>query len=441
MTKEVLIIDDKVKLCKSLAMNFEEFDYTARYSTNGADALNELRAHPISVVLLDLSLGDESGIDILQSILKLKPGLPVIMITGYATLETAVEAIKLGAIDFLEKPLKFDKLFTVVENAIKLASLEKENSKLKTRISSLTPKITMVSNQMEKIYKRAEKLAKSDIPVLIYGESGTGKELLAKFIHNNSPRAANELIQVNSAALHDNLIDSELFGHEKGSFTGADKKYIGVFEQASESTLHLDEVGDMTLATQAKILRALENKEIKRVGGNRAINVDFRFITSTNKDLKELMAENLFREDLYFRLTSAVLTLPPLRDRAEDIPLLTSEFLSDFASSNNTDCIKVDDDVMSALKAYKWPGNIRELKNTINYMATVCCDDTITIDDLPHSFAEIAPQQQNGTLEETEKQQIIRTLRQTGNNKKKTAEILNISRKTLYNKLEKYGLN
>jgi len=442
MVKEVLIIDDKVKLCKSLAMNFEELDYKAHYAINGRDALEALNAHPVNVALLDLSLGEESGIDILKSILALKPELPVIMITGFGTLETAVEAIKIGAIDFLEKPLKFDKLFKVVENAVKLATLEEENSKLKTRITGLSSKITTVSSQMQDIYRKAEKLAKSDIPILIYGESGTGKELLAKFIHNSSKRAANELIQVNSAALHENLIDSELFGHEKGAFTGADKQYIGVFEQADSSTLHLDEIGDMSLSTQAKILRALENKEVKRVGGSKAINIDFRFITSTNKDLKEMMNNSQFRDDLYFRLTSAVLTLPPLRGRSEDIPLLVEEFLSDFASSNNSKQICVDDRVMDILSVYEWPGNVRELKNTVNYMATVCTDNTILVDDLPMSFSDIAPiKKTSGTLEESEKQQIARTLRQTDNNKKKTAEILNISRKTLYNKLNKYGLN
>ena len=441
MSKEVLIIDDKIKLCKSLAMNFEELDYTARYSTNGADALAELKCHPINVVLLDLSLGDESGIDILHEILEIKPGIPVIMITGYATLETAVEAIKIGAIDFLEKPLKFDKLFTVVENAVKMASLKAENSLLKTRISSFSSKVSSISPSIQDIYKKAVKLAKSDIPVLIYGESGTGKELLAKFIHNNSPRAAHELIQVNSAALHDNLIDSELFGHEKGSFTGADKSYTGVFEQANRSTLHLDEIGDMPLSTQAKILRALENKEVKRVGNSKATKVDFRFITSTNKNLQDMMDENLFREDLYFRLTSAVLTLPPLRERAEDITLLVEEFLEEFTRSNNTAPFSLNEDVMEVLKSYRWPGNIRELKNTVNYMATVCSDNTIHLDDLPHSFSTIMPKKQTGTLEQSEKQQIIRTLRQTENNKKRAAEILNISRKTLYNKLDKYGLS
>ena len=437
---EILIVDDMEKLCLSLKKNFEQLGYPVRYALNGKTAVEIGRDPSISAVLLDISLGDENGIDVLRILKEHRPRLPVIMITGYGTIKTAVESIKLGAFDYIQKPLDFNKLLVIMENALKLYRLEDENEVMKDRIIKNTFRPESRNPVMVELFDRAERLAPTDLPVLIIGESGTGKEGLADFIHSRSGRQVREMIKVNCAAFPDNLLDNELFGHEKGAFTGAGSAFKGMFEEAGGSTLLLDEIGDMALPTQAKILRALQNKEIRRLGGNKTIRIDARFIASTNKDLTELIDVGSFRQDLYYRLSNAILRIPPLRERKDDIPLLVETFLME-ASRINGKVVEVGcDALLERLMDYDWPGNVRELKNAVSYAAAITLKDCIAVEDLPPHLNDSNTSASGGMMQENEKHLIRQALQKSGYNKKRAAEILNISRRTLYNKLEKYDL-
>lgn len=441
MGKEILIVDDNAKLVRSLARNFEQLGYLVHHAPNSRRAFGALENGAVGVVLLDIMLGDEDGLSLLKEIVERYPGLPVIMITGFGSIESAVTSVKLGAFDYAQKPLDFNKLLKIVENAIKLGELEQENSILRDRIVELSGNMVTGNHETLAVCEKAKKLAGTNISVLILGENGTGKELLASFIHNSSSRASKKMVTVNSAAFPDSLLDNELFGHEKGAYTGAQSRFVGIFERAQDTTLYLDEIGDMSLSTQAKILRALQNQEIRRIGGTESIKVDVRLITSTNRDLDKLIGEKRFRQDLYYRLNAAILKLPPLRERRDDIPLLAEHFLGQFSVENEKEVRSVSDEVMERFMEYAWPGNVRELKNTINYAATLAVTDCVNLEDLPTSLMEAQRQEGGGSmLMEAEKRLILRTLKETGNNKRKAAMVLNISRKTLYNKLKKYEI-
>lgn len=309
MNNSILIIDDNVKLSQSLSQNFEPLGYKCFTSTNCSEALDILSKHQIKIVLLDIVLGEEDGMAVLSKIVSLNLSIHVIMITGFGTIETAVQSIKCGAFDYVQKPLDFNKLLKIIENAFRISNLQEENQSLKKQIFELSPKMITQNKKMIEVCNTAKRLANTNIPILICGENGTGKELLADFIHKNSTRSAFPMIKINCAAFPENLLDNELFGHEKGAFTGANSYFKGVFEKANKSTLLLDEIGNMSLATQAKILRTLQNQEIKRIGGNETIKVDVRFIAATNKDLKKLIDEKLFREDLFYRLNAASINI------------------------------------------------------------------------------------------------------------------------------------
>ena len=438
----ILIVDDNAKLCRSLIQNFDQLGYQCHYALNSAAAFETLSKNKVGVVLLDIVLGTEDGMQVLDRLLAFDPKLPVIMITGYGSIETAVKAVKSGAFDYIQKPLNFNKLLNIVENAIKMASLANENQHLKDRIVELSDRIITQDRKMIELCNKAKRLAATDIPILITGEHGTGKELLANFIHNNSRRSAHKINSINCAAFPESLLDNELFGHEKGAYTGADGTFIGIFEKADKGTLLLDEIGDMAPATQAKILRTLQNNEIRRIGGNQNITIDVRFIASTNKDIKRLIEEKRFRKDLYYRINAATLHVPPLKERLNDIPDLVNHFLDMFSNNNAKEVRSISDDVLKCFLEYNWPGNVRELKNTVNYAATISTTDCIRIEDLPASIidSEIEAFACN-IREETEKMLIIRMLRQAGYNKKKAAALLQVSRKTLYNKLKKYGIS
>jgi DNA-binding NtrC family response regulator len=440
MEHDILIVDDDPLIRESLALTFQAHGLTAHSACDSQEAFALLEKHRIRIVLLDVSLGEENGLNVLERLLKYDSRLQVIMITGYASLEDAVKAIKSGAFDFLEKPMQFGKVLKVVENAARLVDLDEENRNYKNRVNELAPRIVTRSTTMLKLLEKARKLATTELPVLIYGESGTGKELLAQYIHNHSRRSSQHIVQINCAAIAENLLDNELFGHEKGAFTGADSRFAGVFEQADHGTLHLDEIGDMSLATQAKILRSLENREVKRIGSEQAFHVDIRLIASTNKNLEELVRQKQFREDLFFRLNAAHLGLIPLRERLEDLGPLVMEFLHQLSGSSLTPPPIMECAVQERLGSYSWPGNIRELRNAINYAAAVCTDGVIRLENLPTVLQEAVPIPQNLSLGDSERQLILTTLRKTRYNKKKTAEQLGISRKTLYNKLEKYQI-
>ena len=442
MRNEILIIDDNVKLANSLARNFEQLGYATHTAACSGEALPILARGAARVVLLDIVLGDEDGLAVLEQILATHPGLPVVMITGYGSIESAVTSVKLGAFDYVQKPLDFNKLLKIVENAVKLGDLEEENSSLRDRIMELSGSIVTRNPELLAVCEKAKRLAATSISVLIHGENGTGKELLANLIHNSSTRASRKMITVNSAAFPDSLLDNELFGHEKGAYTGADSRFIGIFERAAKSTLYLDEIADMSLPTQAKILRALQNQEIRRIGGNedhqdrRAPHRPPPTGTWPGSSMRRR-----FRQDLYYRLNAAILQLPPLRERRDDIPLLVHHFLTLFSKENAKQVSNVSSVAMARFMDYDWPGNVRELKNTINYAATMAVSDSIRLEDLPASLMEAkGPEGEESMIEEAEKRLILRALRETGYNKKKAAAILNISRKTLYNKLKKYEI-
>ena len=445
MTKiksSILVVDDKEKLCKSLAWNFEHVGYTAFYATNGQQAVAAFSDNRVDVVLLDVMLAEESGIDILKRLLAINPRVPVIMITAYASVDTAVQSIKLGAFDYVKKPLDFDELLKTVENACECSRLREENVQLRSRLMELSASIVTQDARMRELCRKVEKLSATNLPVLICGESGTGKEVIADMLHASSPRGARRMIKINCVAFPETLLDNELFGHERGAYTGADAAFKGVFEKANGSSLFLDEIGDMPLGIQAKILRTLQNSEIRRLGGSETIRVDVRFIAATNKDLGGLMEKNLFRADLFYRLNAAVLTVPPLRERKDDIPLLVEHFLAEHHDSSPGARKEVSPEVLARFLDHSWPGNVRELKNTISYSAAMSAGERIGMEDLPVSFLEgglnATP---HNIREDMEKHLILKTLQSTNFNRSRVAQLLNMSRKTLYNKMERYGIN
>lgn len=430
MNELILVIDDKEKLCKSLQLNFKHLGYRNHYCLNGETALASIAQSRPDLILLDQALGDEDGLDVLVAIKQLCPEVPVIMITGFGSIGNAVRAMKIGAADYIQKPLNFERLHKIID--LTLRRRRNETSLGNARI------ITQNGTMLE-LLEKAKKLAKTDFPVLITGESGTGKEHFAHFIHAESTRAAHGMVCINCAAFPEDLLDNELFGHEKGAYTGADTQFQGVFERSSGGTLFMDEIGNMSLQSQAKILRTLQNNELRRIGGKETISVDVRFIGATNNDLHELMARNSFREDLYYRISTAVLHIPPLRNRKEDIIPLADYFLQDDASADTARSI--DSRVIDLFMDYHWPGNVRELRNVMHYAKTMATGSAIQIDDLPHQLHTAEPYLlHEGSLKDHEKTLIIKALQEAHDNKKRAAEILNISRKTLYNKLEKYGL-
>jgi two-component system response regulator AtoC len=442
MEQEILIIDDNIKVCASLAQNFRELGYIGLSAINSTEAVRLYLNQKISAVILDVKLGGENGIDVLKQLMALNSKVPIIMITAYATIETAVESIKLGAFDYLQKPINFDKLETVVKNAIRMKQLEEENLKFRSRLSDFSSRLVTQSNEMRELCRKAKQLAATDLPILICGESGTGKELLADFIHSCSRQSCNKIVKINCSAFAESLLDNELFGHDKGAYTGADSTYQGVFERAHNSTLFLDEIGDMPLSIQAKILRTLQDKELRRVGGKAAIKMNVRFIAATNKNLQVLIAEQSFREDLLYRLNAATLTIPPLRQRREDIPLLVVHFLKDFQSNDSKKTKLVSERVMKFFLNYDWPGNVRELKNALHYAAAISLKDSIDIGDLPPGFINQESSESSENIRyKMEKELILNILQKAEYNKKRAAELLNMSRKTLYNKIEKYGIS
>ena len=437
----ILIVDDYLPLCESLGESLRMRNYNVSAAHNSADALKSFKGSPKDLILLDIRLGDEDGVSLLFKFLEMEPTLPVIIITGFGTIETAVEAIKRGAFDYLQKPIKTEKLFKTVENALRMSRLQKENSLLRQTALGRNFFITH-SPEMNKLLLRAQKLAASNLPILIYGESGTGKEILAEFIHSESSRASKPLQRVNCAAFSESLLESELFGHERGAFTGAMEQFPGVFERSDNGTLFLDEIGDMGLSSQARILRVLQSQEIRRVGGKETFKVDVRFIAATNKNLEQLTAEGKFRSDLLYRLNAATLYLPPLRERKDDIIPLAQRFIADYAAESGGHNLELDGNVIEVLNAYHWPGNIRELRGVIFYACTVCDGMVLQSGDLPQSLIAVkgVSPADKGPLEQAEMACIAQVLKEEGHNKARAAERLAMSRSTLYKKIKQYDI-
>jgi len=433
MDTAILVVDDNVKVCETLTDSLEARNYSVFTAVNIEQAKGTLLKNNISIVLLDLRLGEENDLNFLHYITKRNPLLPVIIITAFGSIEIAIEAVKNGAFDLLEKPVKIDQLISVINRALEKVKFEHDITSLPDKTKLITEDIKLIE-----VLKKIKTIATSDLPIMLCGETGTGKDLIAEFIHDKSNRAGRDMVKLNCASLPDSLLENELFGHEKGAYTGASGLYKGVFEQADKSSIFLDEIGDMPLNIQAKILRTIQDNEIRRLGGSGSVKISVRFIGATNANIEQLVSENSFREDLFYRLSAGLFYIPTLRERISDIKLLSNHFVSKYNEINHSE-ISISDEVISVLVDYKWPGNIRELKNVISFACTITKDTFIKVSDLPPYFNKRI--NNDGTiLESNEKHTIETTLKMYSFNKQKSAKALGISRTTLYSKMGKYGI-
>lgn len=450
MNFRILIIDDETEILNSLSAVLKDEGYTTFTAKNGSEGLKILQDEIIDLVLLDLRLPDIDGIEVLRRIKDFEPDIAVIMISGNATIETAVESTKLGAAHFIEKPFyppeKIDAMLLTIRQILERQQLEQENKILRRREQS---RYTMVgqSSAALKLYDQISKAASSKARVLITGENGSGKELVARAIHRQSNRSSGPFIEVNCAAIPQELIESELFGHEKGAFTSAVSRQIGKFELANGGTLFLDEIGDMSLAAQSKVLRALEEEEIQRIGGNKNIKLDVRVIAATNKMLEKEIEQGRFRQDLYYRLNVIPIFVPPLRQRKEDIPALTMHFAEQFCNENGKPLKTVSKEAINALMNYEWKGNIRELRNIVERLIIMVESDVIEAHHVLsalHVDQKQIPQKTSHSLKEMldeyEKKIILEELENNNGNVSQTAKNLNVDRANLYRKLRLYGI-
>ena len=435
---KLLIVDDELSVRDSLSKWFREEGYEVGTAENANDALTRLAEHSWDAALVDIKMHGTDGIELQRRMHEKNPDLMVIIMTGYASVETAVTALKNGAYDYVTKPLDPDEIAHLVKNAISHKQAEKENVLLRETVAEVARPEEMVGQSvaMKKVFDAVETVGPTDATVLITGESGTGKELVARAIHQASPRRYHPLVVIHCGALTETLLESELFGHEKGAFTGAQYRKKGKFEISEGGTVFLDEIGDISLKTQTDLLRVLQEHEIVRVGSNQPIKVDFRCVAATNKDLERLIEEGKFRPDLYYRLNVFHIELPPLRDRHDDIPLLVNHFVRKFGLQMNKRINRVAPEAMNLLQQQPWTGNVRELENAVERAMVVAQEPEIKVQDFVFKAAT------NGgpkTLEDMEKAHILRTLEQCHWNQSRAAEILDIDRVTLHHKLKKYG--
>ncbi len=439
----VLVVDDEEGIRESLSGIFQDEGCEVLTSGSGEEAIEIVNEQNPRLIFLDIWLPGIDGIQTLEEIKALRPDLPVIMISGHGNIELAVKATKIGAYDFLEKPLSLERVLLVAKRALEKQSLEIENKALK---QNLTKKYRLVgsSQKIAFLKEQIEKAAMSNSRVLITGESGSGKELVARLLHENSKRASKPFVEVNCAAIPQELIESELFGHEKGSFTGAFERKRGKFELADEGTLFLDEVGDMSLSAQSKVLRIIETQEFQRVGGSRNIKVDVRIITATNKDLKEEAKKGTFREDLLYRLNVIPIVVPPLRERKEDIPELIEYFLEYFASEYGERQKKISPEAFKIFQAYEWPGNIRELRNMLERLVIMTPSETISAKNLVLTEPEKEDYFLYKTLRDArdafERAFILKNLEDNNWNISRTAEVMQIERSHLHKKIKAYNI-
>jgi DNA-binding NtrC family response regulator len=441
-TPSLLVVDDEQVIRDSLSKWFKEDGYSVSSAENAADALRRLQGQKWDIILLDIKMPGMDGMELQQRIRELDQDATIIFITAHATVDTAVKALKNGAFDYVTKPVDPDYLSHLVANALKQRSLANENVKLKEQISEFSKAEDIVgeSSQMHKVFELIQTVAKTDTTVMIRGESGTGKELIARAIHSNSDRRYFPIVAVNCGALAEGILESELFGHERGAFTGAQYRRKGKLELADGGTLFLDEVGNIDTKTQMDLLRAIETKQFSRVGGNEIIKVDFRVICATNKDLEKAVSEGSFREDLYYRLNVFSIFIPPLRERKGDIPQLVNYFIQKYARSMNKPMTGISSEAMDTVVRYNWPGNVRELENAIERAMVVGKPPKIVPEDLPFQLTERNHVLPSGSLAAAEKAHIIAMLEQNHWNISRSADILQIDRVTLYNKIEKFGL-
>ncbi len=435
----LLIVDDELSVRDSLGKWFREEGYEVATAENANRALTRLAEHPWDVALLDIKMPGTDGIELQRRIHEADPDIAVIMMTGYAAVDTAVTALKNGAYDYVTKPLDPDEIAHLVKRAVAHKRTEKENELLRETVAEVArpEEIVGQSKAMSRIFAAIATVGPTDATVLVTGESGTGKELVARAIHQASPRRYHPLVVIHCGALTETLLESELFGHEKGAFTGAQYRKKGKFEIAEGGTVFLDEIGDISLKTQTDLLRVLQEKEIVRVGSNQAIKVDFRCVAATNKNLEKLIESGAFRPDLYYRLNVFRIELPPLRERVEDIPALVNHFVRKFALQMNRKIQSVAPAAMSLLQEQPWNGNVRELENAVERAMVVAQEPEIRAQDFSFSARSAEPGPKS--LEDMEKSHILQTLESCNWNQTKTAEILQIDRVTLYHKLKKYG--
>jgi DNA-binding NtrC family response regulator len=447
---KILVVDDEKPIRDIISDMLKEEGYIVLQAANGKKAIEIVENEVVDLIFLDLVMPDMNGIEVLKKIKEKFKNIPIVILTAYGTIESAVEAIKAGADDYLTKDIVKEKLVIIAKNFIKTQTLAKQVDTLKNQIEEKYPiKIIGESKQMKSVFKMIEKAAKSNINTLILGESGTGKELVAHAIHYKSDRREFPIIAIDCATLPETLVESELFGYEKGAFTGAISRKIGKFELAEKGTLFLDEIGNLSLLTQQKLLRILEERKIERLGGKEPIKIDVRIISATNIDIEEAVKNKKFREDLYYRLNAFTIHLPPLRERKEDIPLLVKYFLDMFNKEQHKE-VKISNSALDALISYNWPGNVRELKNVIE-RAVLLSEEEIKIEDLPPNLQKnktfISIDNDIGLLEigkiaasNAERALLIKTLEECNWNKTKTARKLKIDYKTLYNKIKEYKI-
>jgi DNA-binding NtrC family response regulator len=446
----VIICDDEVEILRYLGKILTAKGLELEVFSSGTALMSCLENRGMEecdLLLLDVKMPDLDGIEILQRIKKMKLNIPVVIMTAYASINSAIEAMKLGAYDYVTKPFPKEKIFGILEKVLERKELLKENSALKDELGlpSSTNPLIFASQSFREVHDMALLVAQSDSNVVVLGESGTGKELVAGLIHGNSPRSGERFLTINCAALSDTLLESQLFGHVRGAFTGAISHQKGLLDAANNGTLFLDEVGDMSPAIQAKLLRVLQEGDFIPVGDTKAKTVDIRFLAATNKDLEEEVRQKRFREDLYFRLNVISLYLPPLRERVEDIELLARHFLKKYAGRMKRDITGFSPEALQLLVSYAWPGNIRELENAIERAAILTRGSLINAETLPvwrsAPLSEPKPSERLVSLETVEREHILHVLKAAGNNKSRAARILDIARRTLDRKIEEFGLD
>jgi len=449
MAAKILVIDDEESMRNFMEIMLSKEGYAVETAGSGLKALGKVKETDYDLIIADLNMPEMDGIEVLKQVKKTKTDQDLIVMTAYASVDTAIEAMKQGAADYITKPFKIDEIKLTIEKCINSRQLKQENTSLKRQLKLDSSFDSFIGNSeaIANLKKVAERIAQSDSTVMIRGESGTGKELVARAIHHHSPRRNGPFVSINCAALPETLLESELFGYKKGAFTGAIKDKDGLFQVADGGTFFLDEVGSTSVSIQVKLLRVLEERKITPVGGTKEVEVDVRLIAATNADLEEDVKLNRFRADLFYRLNVIPIVIPPLRDRKDDIKILTDHFVKKFCAKVNMPPKTISDEAMQILLRYSWPGNVRELENTIERAVLLNRTGSLGASDFPEKVAKAEPQAvvsdqdpKNPTLESIEKAYIHYVMSQTGGKKSKAAKILGIDASTLYRKLDKYNL-
>jgi DNA-binding NtrC family response regulator len=444
----ILVVDDELNIRGALVTLLEKKDYRVSGAASAEQALEHLETAPVDLVLTDLKMPGMSGMEFLRRLKQKWPDTEVLVMTAFGSIDTAVEAMRCGAYDYITKPIDRERFAVVVEKSLERRALAFENKQLKDRLETRTrfERMSGESQPMQRVYSLVDMVAESDVTVLLTGESGTGKELVARAIHHNSRRSDGPFVTLNCGALPDNLFESELFGYEKGAFTGATTNKMGRFELADGGTLLLDEVGELSLKSQVDFLRVLETKEFRRLGGTKIVKVDTRMIAATNRNLEEAVKHGEFREDLYYRLNVVPIRLPPLRERGDDIPLLVDRFMNEFSAQHQREPKEISQQTMQLLRRYAWPGNIRQLRNLVERLVVTVKDPLIEPGHLPEEIQASTADARTmvvalgSPLKDIERETIRRTLTEVTNHRERAAKLLGISLRALQYKIKEYGI-